>query len=194
MGWRRSLEPAVAGTASTRAPDYGEPLRAWRMWEVEDLDRSPRLRSLYRICFWPVGVPFEARCEAHRFRLRRRARHDAPTETCTCGVYAVPFQLIRKFALRDGLPPGRSLAIGTVSLWGEVIECERGWRAQFAYPSRIFMPHVSPHAEEYAAGLEDYRVPVELLDTSSVVDALDEVGELAACRLPPPQRGEWAAG
>ena len=28
-------------------------------------------------------------------------------------------------------------AVGTVALWGRVIEHERGWRAEFAYPDRL---------------------------------------------------------
>jgi len=180
MGWRKSLEPVATGPSIARAPDYAEPVRAWRLWEVGNVDAAPRLRSLYRICFWPVGEPFEARCEAHRFRLRRRARHEAPTATCTCGVYAVPFELIRKLALHDRLPQGRSLVIGAVSLWGDVLECESGWRAALAYPHRLFIPLTCADVEEKAAGLMDYGVPVELLDTRSVTDALDTVAGLAA--------------
>ena len=78
------------------------------------------------------------------------------------------------------LPPGCLFVIGTVSLWGDVLECERGWRAAFAYPSRLFVPLGFPGAAEQAVGLEDYGVPVELLDTQSLVDALDDVAELAA--------------
>ena len=78
------------------------------------------------------------------------------------------------------LPPGCLFVIGTVSLWGDVLECERGWRAAFAYPGRLFVPLGFPGAAEHAVGLEDYGVPVELLDTQSLADALDDVAELAA--------------
>ena len=33
---------------------------------------------------------------------------------------------------------GKVLVIGQVNLWGYVIEFERGWRAQFAYPSQLY--------------------------------------------------------
>jgi hypothetical protein len=179
--WRRSPDPAPGSPGSNLAPDYVEPVRAWRLWEVEYVGAAPRLRSLYRMCFWPVGAPFEARCEAHRLRLPRRPRHPAPAETCSCGIYGVPFELIRKrLALHDGLPRGRSLVVGTVSLWGEVLECERGWRASFAYPSRLFMPRDSTGVEERAAGLLDYGVPVELLDARGVGEALGDMAGLAA--------------
>jgi hypothetical protein len=32
------------------------------------------------------------------------------------------------------------VALGTVSLWGRVIECESGYKAQFAYPRHIYLP------------------------------------------------------
>jgi len=181
MRWRKSSEPVAATAGSVRAPDYAEPLRAWRLWEVEDVDRVPRLRSLYRMSYWPVGAPFEARCETQRLRLSRRPRHAAPTETCSCGIYGAPFELVRrKLAIDDGLPPGSLFVIGTVSLWGDVLECERGWRAALAYPRHLFVPLGFPGAAARAVGLRDYGVPVELVDTRTVAGALDHVAELAA--------------
>jgi hypothetical protein len=180
MRRRKPPEPAASDPVAVRAPDYVEPLRAWRLWEVEVIDAAPRLRSLYRVCFWPVGLPLEARCHAHRLRLRRRSRHTAPAAACTCGIYAVPFDFIPKLAVDGGLPPGRSLVIGTVSLWGEVVECERGWRAALAYPTHLFVPRVCPEADETAAGLGDYGVPVDLLDAGTLAAALDTVADLTA--------------
>jgi hypothetical protein len=181
MRWRKPSEPDAATSAVAMVPDYAEPLCAWRLWEVEDVEGAARLRSLYRLSFWPVGAPFEARCEAQRLRLSGRPRHSAPTATCSCGIYGAPFELIRrKLALDDGLPPGGLFVIGTVSLWGDVLECERGWRAELAYPSRLFVPLGVPGAAEQAVGLRDYGVAVELLETSTIADALDDVAELAA--------------
>jgi hypothetical protein len=61
--------------------------------------------------------------------------------------------------------------IGTVSLWGRVVECTRGWRASRAYPKTIYVPATcapywlrAERAEEVALGLTEYNVPVELLD------------------------------
>jgi hypothetical protein len=181
MRWRKSYEPAATSPEVVLAPDYAEPLCAWRLWEVEDVDGAARLRSLYRLSFWPVGAPFEARCEAQRLRLSRRPRHAAPSETCSCGIYGAPFELLRrKLAVDDGLPPGCLFVLGTVSLWGDVLECERGWRAALAYPSRLFVPLGFPGAAERAVGLADYGVPVELLETSTIAEALDDVAALAA--------------
>ncbi len=54
---RSPTEPAEGGLALTAAPDYFEPLVAWRVWAVERDDGVARLRSLYRPSIWPVGVP-----------------------------------------------------------------------------------------------------------------------------------------
>jgi hypothetical protein len=51
-------------------------------------------------------------------------------EGCTCGLYAVEEpELLR--AARD------PAVIGTVDMWGRVMEHERGYRAEFAYPQRL---------------------------------------------------------
>jgi hypothetical protein len=36
-------------------------------------------------------------------------------------------------------PPGRPIALGSVSLWGRILVRERGFRAQFAYPYELFL-------------------------------------------------------
>lgn len=77
--------------------------------------------------------------------------------------------------------------IGTVSLWGRVVECTRGWRGSYAYPKRIYVPATrapdwlrAERAEEVALALTDYDVPVELLEADAcgpdeLVAALDAV-------------------
>ena len=67
--------------------------------------------------------------------------------------------------------------IGTVSLWGGVVECEHGWRAGFAYPREIFVPSLAPEPDETAARLGGYGVPVEVLDACTISMALDAVAE-----------------
>ena len=64
--------------------------------------------------------------------------------------------------------------IGTVSLWGRVVECTRGWRGSRAYPKKIYVPPTrapfwlrAERVEEIALALTDYDVPVELLDAES---------------------------
>ena len=181
MRWRKSYEPAATSPEVGLAPDYAEPLRAWRLWEVEDVDQLPA----YAASTGSASGPWEPRSRrgARRsgFACSRRPRHAAPSGTCTCGIYGAPFELIRRtLAIDSGLPPWPPFVIGTVSLWGDVLECERGWRAALAYPSRLFVPLGLSGAAERAVGLRDYGVPVDLLETSTIADALDDVAELAA--------------
>src|SRR4029079_13667534 len=98
-------------------------------------------------------------------RLWRRTVHEAPESTCTCGIYAVPPHHIPKRGC--SLTPGWTPIIRQVSLWGDVIECERGWRAAFASPARLYVPGVSVLAQVIAVDLGDYGIPVDLLDVES---------------------------
>jgi hypothetical protein len=160
-------------------PDFAEPLHAWRLWALEDVRGSARLRSLYRRCVWPAGVPFAASCYARRFRLWRRSEHEAPVDTCSCGIYAVHDDRISRLWRDSERPPGFSLVIGSVSLWGDVVECEHGWRSSFAYPSQLFVPCLGQDPDQTAAGLADYGVPVEVIEARTVRAALDAVAERA---------------
>jgi hypothetical protein len=73
------------------------------------------------------------------------------------------------------------IVVGRVSLWGSVVECVNGWRAENAYPERLFVPQFEWRSEEQAASvaadLADYRVPVELLDCAPE-DLFDRAGAL----------------
>jgi hypothetical protein len=173
------VEAARGEAGLPSVPDHAEPLQAWRLWAVEDVAGSARLRSLYQRCVWPTGAPIAAHCPAQRSRLWCRSPHDTPVDTCSCGIYGVGADRIRRL-WRDADPaPGFSLVIGAVSLWGGVVECEHGWRAGYAYPRELFVPSLAPRPSETAAALEEYGVPVELLGACTIGVALDAVAERA---------------
>jgi hypothetical protein len=60
--------------------------------------------------------------------------HRSPDERCACGVYALkrPAWLSRTAAAGE-----RAGVIGSVAMWGKVVEHRHGYRAEFAYPDRI---------------------------------------------------------
>ncbi len=61
-------------------------------------------------------------------------KHVAPDIRCRCGIYAS--RSLADFERpRPAWPPAP--VVGTVSLWGTVVEHERGWRARLAYPARL---------------------------------------------------------
>jgi hypothetical protein len=110
-------------------PDSIEPMRGWRAWALaRSADGRPELRPIiYAGERWPAGEPARAECPPHA-----SSGHHAPEADCSCGLYAVDGL--------DRLPAvtGRDVTvIGSVSMWGTLIEHESGLRAQFAYPDRL---------------------------------------------------------
>jgi hypothetical protein len=73
--------------------------------------------------------------------------------------------------------------IGCVSLWGTVVECTRGWRAERAYPASLAVPAPRPQARKRHL-LRPRRKASESLPAAHIADALGEYGvptELVAC-------------
>lgn len=101
-----------------------EVLDAWRGWAVVEVDGELRLSSLTRPERWIPRAPVTAFC--------RHPTHLRPRRFCTCGVYAVP-----RPELLAGLGQIAGGVVGQVSVWGRVVEHERGLRAQAAYPARL---------------------------------------------------------
>jgi hypothetical protein len=157
---------------SDRAPDFAEALVGWRVWVVViDPVGRVRLRSVVQKTLWPVGDALTAECHQRRVlaRLLRRAVHEAvPEVECQCGIYATDLGELEPLLAEAPWETGARV-LGQVSLWGDVVECERGRRASRAYPARLFVPARDGKRPrltqaEIAAGLADYGVPVELLD------------------------------
>lgn len=161
------------------APDYFDPIVGWRAWLVVQEGDGFRLRSMIYDAVWSPRNELVARC-LHRtfsFPWRRRAGHIPPARGCRCGIYAAlePEEAASYLEGRSWADAfGVHRVIGTVSLWGRVVECARGWRASRAYPKTIYVPTTrAPYwlranrAAEVADGLTDYGVPVELVDAAS---------------------------
>lgn len=159
------------------APDFIEPLEAWRAWRVVHKDgewslhrdRDFSLGSIVQRTLWPAGEALVAECLGRRpfGRLRRMHRHDAPETRCECGIYAASLELVGQYVAEA---PCRGVArvLGRVALWGTVIECKRGFRASHAYPTRIYVPADAGDPwrigwDEVAFGLSHYGVPIEPL-------------------------------
>lgn len=156
------------------APDFPEPIVGWRFWDVKTVDGETRLRSVYRACVWPAGAALVARCDAPRL-WRRRRRHEPPVSSCRCGIYGAPVWRL-PMLLEEGVHPADWFPVlGTVSLWGSVLECEHGWRASQAYPERLYVPGWASVAEPVAERLQAYRVPVEVLPGRTLGEAVFEL-------------------
>ncbi len=118
-----------------RIPDYISPIVGYRVWQWDETG----LRSLNGER-WLPGHPLTASCKADAcgsIAGLSKATHDPaelPDFSCTCGVYAAKSieHLRQRGYKRFGVH-------GEVYLWGRVVEHERGWRAQFAYPKTLFL-------------------------------------------------------
>lgn len=161
------------------APDYLEPVEGWRVWRIGSQNGRIVLESVFVDAVWEPGRALEARCEHRRRSLWPPWRvitneHPAPDEECSCGIYAASTRSAARRYLGVPSSAGTGLrVIGRVSLWGDVVESESGWRASVGYPSRLFVPIPAEHArrslrrravvDEVAVALESYGVPVELV-------------------------------
>jgi hypothetical protein len=172
--------------ASGPAPDLFDAILGWRVWDVVDCDGALRLSSPGFQTVWLPQRETIADCRrsGSNLTLLSLPDHGAPSASCRCGIYAtrtaqqsVPY--FTHLFLR-----GRGVLqrlIGTVSLWGTVVECTSGWRASHAYPAHLYLPAPSVHwvsflgglpqslrpVEEIAVGLAEYGVPIELLNVTT---------------------------
>ena len=116
-------------------PDYISPIVGYRGWTWDTM-------GLKSLCGerWHPNQSLAARCRASAVvgtiagRVEGHDSHDAPQVNCTCGIHAAKsLEHLRKNGYdRCGI-------YGEVCLWGTVVEHERGWRAQLAYPKNLFM-------------------------------------------------------
>lgn len=165
-----------------QAPDFIEPVRAWRLWHAVERSDELHLQSLFYRIRWPALEPLEAECRAWRPPWRRHRSHTAPSEACRCGIYAADLETVIQYL--PPYPPRTECPIlGRVFLWGSVVECREGWRASHAYPESLYVPSTATrgreHAARVAARLERYGVAVELLDLwcpRGVAWALSDLG------------------
>jgi hypothetical protein len=112
-----------------------EPITGWRFWNLSEERMGPRLQPAGAgVDAWQPRRRVEARCGVPALLRVGRNRHSAPDVRCRCGIHASrSLEVIEPS--RPAWPP--TPVVGTVALWGRIVEHERGWRAQFAYPARL---------------------------------------------------------
>lgn len=99
---------------------------------------------------WPTTDHRVAKCFAVR-------GHEAPHRDCRCGYFAY-------YALpEDPEMPAPQAVWGAVVGWGRVIECERGFRAQYARPVALLEcdnPFDRREKTRAARAAEHYDIPL----------------------------------
>lgn len=116
---------------------------------------------------WPIDEARVAKCFAME-------GHEAPERDCRCGYaawYALPDQ---------PEVPARQAVWGAIVAWGRIVECERGFRAQYARPVALLEvdnPH-DPGGKRLARAAESHAVP--LLPRDELIAYAGWHGELRA--------------
>jgi hypothetical protein len=117
-----------------------EPIEGWRAWRLRRTDAGLlRIAPTTPRPDWEPGVAIHATCTAGDERLYMILNpelvefHRSPEPGCTCGVHAMKDPR----RLRRSRPGKNAGVIGTVSMWGRVVEHTKGWRAEYAYPARL---------------------------------------------------------
>jgi hypothetical protein len=169
---------ALADVDAGPVPDYIEPVEAWRVWRVGMREGRVVLLSLFAGTVWEPCVPLSATCtQRHRPRWRpwrvEPSEHGAPELDCRCGIYGVSsVAAARAYLESPALLCRDERVIGRVALWGSVVEGQRGWRGELAYPIELFVPSAAvlhsgfrrrADLDEILLALESYRVPVDLV-------------------------------
>lgn len=133
-----------------------EPIVGYRDWDMgfSAYDAHAWLESRNG-SRWPGYEPLAMECKSISSK-NRWVGHENPHPECSCGIYATT----------DHKHPDldRSDVWGEVYLWGEVLVCETGYRAEFAYPKRLFVPSLESRlARKMGDALRaEYGVPVEV--------------------------------
>lgn len=106
-----------------------EPVIGWRMWGLEREGRGRLvLSSPMRSYRWRPMAPTRASCATGP------PAHRPPAPRCSCGLYAAA-RLERLPRLMTGFS---GLAVlGSVAMWGTVVEHAVGYRGEYAYPDRL---------------------------------------------------------
>lgn len=148
----KSISP-VRVSPPLRIPDYTSTLTTWRGWKI----RNKRLSGLGRSHVWEPKVAKKAVCMPLDWSGSVSCG-EAPKIDCSCGYWS--------FKSLDHMPEILQNyltdidVIGTVEIWGKVIECENGYRSEFAYPKELWL--LKPGLE-YLSYL--YDVPMRKLES-----------------------------
>jgi hypothetical protein len=171
---RQAVQAALAGQKTQptetgdRAPDELGVVTGWRAWRVHrtpDEDGQVLLRSATWDYAW---VPYEkARASCDRCTSEDpRSRECTPGEACSCGFYcARSLNHLRSMGYHtyNADSDGDVTIVGRVANWGKVIPGTQGWRAEYAYPERLFVPFEV--ARNLALPVSNtYGVPVTLMN------------------------------
>ena len=114
--------------------------------------------------------------------MGNRPKCAAPKADCNCGYYAfkTPIDLARNSYGPNPRNPFH--LVGRVALWGRVIECTGGYRAEYAYPQALFLGVGADDAAKAAArvyGVDCVPAPEEIARPYRALVEIEELREYA---------------
>lgn len=138
-----------------RPEDYGifekpkkgtEPLVGWRMWDVLHTTKEEgwRLKAISHTHIWEPYVPMRGTC--NNKPPEEITDHVCPSWEHRCGVHAVKevFQVKKWGSPTNGPRAVHVRVLGELDMWGRVLEYEEGFRAEWGYPRKLYLPSVLP--------------------------------------------------
>jgi hypothetical protein len=145
--------------------DAGAAVLGWRAWAVTRTSKGPRLASPLFDHLWLPGEPAVATCRRDEDPLAPPllGAHALGSDECGCGFHAArdPADALSYLQGRDG-PATLCRVLGEVTLWGDVLQTDGGWRGTLAYPARLYAPDVA-----LAEALGVYGVSVSSAECAS---------------------------
>jgi len=135
--------------AQKPVPDSITMLTGYRAWRVNHKENGEwRLKAVGQDTTWEPKKKMEAVCATSRGNGSQPGgqRHPVPQRDCTCGFWAFKSIDMLPAALHGQGHRNEIRVIGSVDLWGRVIETEHGFRAQYAYPKELWL--LEDHLEE----------------------------------------------
>jgi hypothetical protein len=142
-------------------PDFTEVMIGWRAWGVPASWTPGEVPLLHSVTHgdyvWTPREVVEAHCPKAKFG-KGSGHGDPPTvpgENCTCGFYSAKTRdhlQSMSYHKYDAERSGMFHVMGEVALWGKVVEGTQGWRAQFGYPRKLYVPF---EAHKLVAPLKD---------------------------------------
>ena len=138
------FDPKKLPEEGFRVPDIMGCVAGWRAWgvdkDVPDFGIAPKLRSVtFGAYYWSPRRVAEAECA----RCGEADGPGVPGESCTCGFYSaktLEHLLSMSYHMYDADSNGCFHVVGQVANWGKVIEGSQGWRSQFSYPVKLYVP------------------------------------------------------
>ncbi len=130
-----------------------KPLVGWRGWNV--IQPGFLTTSSITPTLWLPNERTEAVCRDHQ-ELEETIPHHESWTCKVCGIYAFnsPEEIFKQNY-------SKQTVLGEVWLWGKVIECRRGFRAQYACPKKLYATKAMLDANQMVAYLA-FRYDIEL--------------------------------